>query len=169
MSDLDKALADIIAIRSQIAAGTAFRGYGPAAIAATGGVALLTAVLQYLWLGDPNGHPLTFLFGWAAAAAAGWGAAGAGETASSLAATLGAVGAGSTVTEQAADPLIWSPLPTAAGPRSGSRVPSASFTASTSALEGMAPSRTPSSHCPASAATSPSTGRNASRSSTRAG
>ncbi len=69
MSDLDKALADIIAIRSQIAAGTAFRGYGPAAIAATGGVALLTAVLQYLWLGDPNGHPLTFLFGWAAAAA----------------------------------------------------------------------------------------------------
>ena len=35
MRDLDKALADIFAIRSQIAAGTAFRGYGPAAIAAT--------------------------------------------------------------------------------------------------------------------------------------
>jgi hypothetical protein len=69
MRDLDKALADIIAIRSQIAAGTAFRGYGPAAIAATGGVALLTAVLQYLWLNDPTGHPLTFLFGWATAAA----------------------------------------------------------------------------------------------------
>jgi hypothetical protein len=69
MRDLDKALADIIAIRSQIAAGTAFRGYGPAAIAATGGVALLTAILQYLWLKDPTGHPLTFLFGWATAAA----------------------------------------------------------------------------------------------------
>ncbi len=69
MRDLDRALADIIAIRSQIAAGTAFRGYGPAAIAATGGVALLTAVLQYLWLDNPTGHPLTFLFGWAAAAA----------------------------------------------------------------------------------------------------
>jgi hypothetical protein len=69
MRDLDKALADIIAIRSQIAAGTAFRGYGPAAIAATGGVALVTAVLQYLWLNDPTGHPLTFLFGWATAAA----------------------------------------------------------------------------------------------------
>ena len=68
MSDLDKALADIIAIRSQIAAGTAFRGYGPAAIAATGGVALLTAVLQYLWLDDPSGNPLAFLFGWAFAA-----------------------------------------------------------------------------------------------------
>jgi hypothetical protein len=69
MSDLDKALADIIAIRSQIAAGTAFRGYGPAAVAATGGVALLTAVLQYVLLADPTGHPLTFLFGWALAAA----------------------------------------------------------------------------------------------------
>ena len=66
--DLDKALADIIAIRSQIAAGTAFRGYGPATVAATGGVALLTAVAQFLWLGDPSARPLTFLFGWAAAA-----------------------------------------------------------------------------------------------------
>jgi len=69
MSDLDKALADIITIRSQIAAGTAFRGYGPAAVAATGGVALLTAVLQYFLLADPTGHPLSFLFGWALAAA----------------------------------------------------------------------------------------------------
>jgi hypothetical protein len=68
MRDLDKALADIIAIRSQIASGTAFRGYGPAAIAATGGVALLTAILQYLWLDDPTGHPLAFLIGWAFAA-----------------------------------------------------------------------------------------------------
>ena len=54
MSDLDKALADIFAIRSQIAAGTAFRGYGPAAVAATGGLALLTAILQFLWLDDPD-------------------------------------------------------------------------------------------------------------------
>jgi hypothetical protein len=69
MRDLDKALADIITIRSQIAAGTAFRGYGPAAIAATGGVALLTAILQQVWLDDPTGQPLAFLFGWAAAAA----------------------------------------------------------------------------------------------------
>jgi len=69
MRDLDKALADIIAIRSQLAAGTAFRGYGPAAMAVTGGVALGTAVLQYVWLDDPTGYPLTFFFGWAAAAA----------------------------------------------------------------------------------------------------
>ena len=67
--DLDKALADIIAIRSQLAAGTAFRGYGPAAVAATAIVALLTATLQYFWLDDPTHHPLTFLFGWGLAAA----------------------------------------------------------------------------------------------------
>ena len=46
MRDLDKALADILAIRSQIAAGTAFRGYGPTAIAATGGLALITALFS---------------------------------------------------------------------------------------------------------------------------
>jgi hypothetical protein len=68
MRDLDKALADIIAIRSQIAAGTAFRGYGPVTVAATGGVALLTAILQYVWLDDPTGHPLTFFLGWTVAA-----------------------------------------------------------------------------------------------------
>ncbi|MBR1124507.1 hypothetical protein JQ628_23475 [Bradyrhizobium lablabi] len=68
MRDLDKALDDILAIRSQIAAGTAFRGYGPATVAATGGVALLTAALQYQWLADPTSEPLTFLATWAAAA-----------------------------------------------------------------------------------------------------
>src|SRR5438270_866982 len=68
MRDLDKALADIFAIRSQIAAGTAFRGYGPTAIAATGGLALATALVQFLWLDDPTGHPLTFFAGWAVTA-----------------------------------------------------------------------------------------------------
>ena len=68
MRDLDKALADIIAIRSQIAAGTAFRGYGPATVAATGGVALFTAAAQYYWLVNPSAHPLIFFFGWIAAA-----------------------------------------------------------------------------------------------------
>lgn len=68
MRDLDKALADILAIRSQIAAGTAFRGYGPATVAATGGIALLTAILQFIWLNDPTGQPVTFFAGWAIAA-----------------------------------------------------------------------------------------------------
>jgi hypothetical protein len=69
MRDLDKALADIIAIRSQLAAGTAFAGYGPAAVLATAFVALLTAAAQYVLLHDPTHHPLVFLFGWAVAAA----------------------------------------------------------------------------------------------------
>lgn len=68
MRDLDKALADILAIRSQIAAGTAFRGYGPATVAVTSGIALLTAILQFLWLKDPTGQPIVFFGGWAAAA-----------------------------------------------------------------------------------------------------
>ncbi|UFZ02298.1 hypothetical protein LQG66_23745 [Bradyrhizobium ontarionense] len=68
MRDLDKALADIIAIRSQLAAGTAFRGYGPATMAATAAVALVTALLQQLLLRDPNADALIFLLGWAAAA-----------------------------------------------------------------------------------------------------
>src|ERR1700694_2421851 len=68
MRDLDKALADILTIRSQIAAGTAFRGYGPATVAATGGLALLTALFQFLWLDDPAAHPLVFFSGWAATA-----------------------------------------------------------------------------------------------------
>lgn len=68
MRDLDKALADILAIRSQIAVGTAFRGYGPATAAATGGIAVLTAILQFLWLDDPTSKPIAFFTGWAAAA-----------------------------------------------------------------------------------------------------
>jgi hypothetical protein len=68
MRDLDKALADILTIRSQIAAGTAFRGYGPAAVAATAGLALFTTLLQFLWLDDPTGAPLFFFAGWAATA-----------------------------------------------------------------------------------------------------
>jgi hypothetical protein len=69
MQDLDKALADISTIRDQIAAGTAFRGYGPAALAATGGLALLTALAQSLWLENPTAQPLAFFACWAGAAA----------------------------------------------------------------------------------------------------
>ena len=68
MRDLDKALDDIVAIRSQIAAGTAFRGYGPATLAATGVTALVTAILQSWLLGNPTGEPVIFFLGWAAAA-----------------------------------------------------------------------------------------------------
>jgi hypothetical protein len=69
MRDLDKALADIVEIRSQIAAGMAFRGYGPATMAATGAIALVTSILQFLLLGAPTSEPLGFFFGWFIAAA----------------------------------------------------------------------------------------------------
>ncbi len=68
MADLDKALADILPIRNQLAAGTAFHGYGPTAVAATALVALITVLLQFFWLDDPTAHPLAFLSGWTAAA-----------------------------------------------------------------------------------------------------
>jgi hypothetical protein len=68
MSDLDKALADILAIRSQIAAGTAFRGYGPATIAVTGGLAMITAFVQGVLLDDPTSEPVLFFTTWAVTA-----------------------------------------------------------------------------------------------------
>jgi hypothetical protein len=68
MRDLEKALADILEIRIQLAAGTAFRGYGPGAVAATGILALATAAAQTLWLDNPGGDPLVFFSCWIATA-----------------------------------------------------------------------------------------------------
>ncbi|WP_375465668.1 hypothetical protein [uncultured Methylobacterium sp.] len=70
MHDLDKALADIVAIRSQIARDTAFRGLGSATLAATGLLALTTASGQALWLGEPTGRPILFFGLWIATALA---------------------------------------------------------------------------------------------------
>jgi hypothetical protein len=70
MPDLDKALADIGSIRQQLAAGTMFRGFGPAVIAVTGVLALVTAVAQSIWLDDPTGQPLLFFASWLVASAA---------------------------------------------------------------------------------------------------
>jgi hypothetical protein len=49
MSDLDKALADIVEIKSRLAQSSAFHGLGPAALALTGALALLVAVAQSIW------------------------------------------------------------------------------------------------------------------------
>jgi hypothetical protein len=68
MTDLDKALADIVAIRAQLVRGSAFRGYGAAAFAATAGLALITATAQSLFLEDPTAQPLLFFGGWIATA-----------------------------------------------------------------------------------------------------
>ena len=71
MQDLRKALADIGSIRQQLAAGTMFRGFGPAVVGITGLLAAATATAQSLWLGDPAHQPLLFLAEWAATAVVG--------------------------------------------------------------------------------------------------
>jgi hypothetical protein len=50
MTELRQALDDISAIRTQVARGTQFRGYGPLSIAASGVIALLVAAAQDRWL-----------------------------------------------------------------------------------------------------------------------
>jgi hypothetical protein len=69
MQNLNDALAEINAIRGQIARGTEFRGYGPASVAVSGLLALLVAAVQSRW---PNslGHDFrTYLTIWIATAA----------------------------------------------------------------------------------------------------
>lgn len=68
MHDLDRALADIVAIRSQIARDTTFRGLGAATVAATGLVALAAAAGQALFLGDLSARPALFFVLWIGAA-----------------------------------------------------------------------------------------------------
>ncbi len=46
MRDVDKALADILEIRNRMASHTAFRGYGPVAMAITGLLGFATALIQ---------------------------------------------------------------------------------------------------------------------------
>jgi hypothetical protein len=50
MKELQQALAEIHSIRSHVARGTEFRGYGPASIAASGVLALLVAAFQSQWM-----------------------------------------------------------------------------------------------------------------------
>ena len=46
MKELQQALSEIQSIRTQVARGTEFRGYGPASIAVSGLLALLVAAAQ---------------------------------------------------------------------------------------------------------------------------
>jgi hypothetical protein len=68
MNDLNKALGDISTIRRQVARSTEFRGYGPATLAATGGIAILAAAVQALWLPDPVDHIPGYLAIWVSTA-----------------------------------------------------------------------------------------------------
>jgi len=67
MSDLHKALADIGNIRLRLAAGTLFRGFGPAVMAVTGLIAVATATVQSL-VRDPAGDAFDFFAPWGAVA-----------------------------------------------------------------------------------------------------
>src|ERR1700681_2554282 len=70
MRDLDRALADIVAIRAQLARDTLFHGYGPATLAVTGLLAVLMAFVQTGWLDDPTSHPGAYFALWIATAIA---------------------------------------------------------------------------------------------------
>jgi hypothetical protein len=64
MNELNKALRDISSIRRQVARSTEFRGYGPATLAATGGLAILAAGAQAIWLPSPANHVPVYLTIW---------------------------------------------------------------------------------------------------------
>jgi hypothetical protein len=49
MKELQEALSQIHSIRTQVASGTEFRGYGPASIAVSGFIALAVAAVQTRW------------------------------------------------------------------------------------------------------------------------
>jgi hypothetical protein len=54
MKELQQALSEIQSIRSQVARGTEFRGYGPASIAVSGILALLVAAAQARWMANAD-------------------------------------------------------------------------------------------------------------------
>lgn len=68
VTEFDKALAEISAIRSQMARAADFRGYGPATFATTGLLAMLAAAAQALWI-DPATQLDAYLALWMATAA----------------------------------------------------------------------------------------------------
>jgi hypothetical protein len=68
MDDLTRALDDIRTMRSQLARGAAFRGYGPATVAATGFLAVVVASLQARFLAAPGAHVAVWIGLWVAAA-----------------------------------------------------------------------------------------------------
>jgi hypothetical protein len=69
MTELHRALADISAIRFQVARGAKFRGYGPLSIALSGILALAVAAGQSRWMSDPTRELTPFLLIWVLTAA----------------------------------------------------------------------------------------------------
>ena len=64
MTDLNRALVDIRAIRRQVAQTTEFRGYGPLTLSATGVLALLAGVVQAHWIPEPANFPVQYVALW---------------------------------------------------------------------------------------------------------
>jgi hypothetical protein len=77
VSDLDRALGDIGSIRRQMAESTQFRGYGPATLAVTGGLAIVAAAAQSALVPDPAAHIGAYLGLWVSTAVLGSALAGA--------------------------------------------------------------------------------------------
>jgi hypothetical protein len=69
MTELRQALDDINAIRTQVARGTQFRGYGPASIASTGILAMVVAAAQVRWAQRSEHDLRLFLLVWISTAA----------------------------------------------------------------------------------------------------
>jgi hypothetical protein len=70
LSEFDRALAQINALRSQVAKATEFHGYGPMTFAVTGAVAGLAGLAQGRWLSAPAQHTTAWLALWVGVAAA---------------------------------------------------------------------------------------------------
>ena len=69
MTELRQAIAEISAIRAQVARGTQFRGYGPLSIASSGVLALLVAAAEARWLRESTRDVAAFLLVWVSTAA----------------------------------------------------------------------------------------------------
>ncbi|HWJ34416.1 MAG TPA: hypothetical protein VNR70_04075 [Steroidobacteraceae bacterium] len=69
MTDLSQALAEISAIRAQVARGTQFRGYGPASTAASGVLAVVVASVQAFYAREAGHDVIMFIAVWVATAA----------------------------------------------------------------------------------------------------
>jgi hypothetical protein len=69
MADLDRALAEISMIRSQMARSIEFRGLGAATLVATGVLALAAALAQTWWIKDPVNQIAQYLWLWIGIAA----------------------------------------------------------------------------------------------------
>src|SRR5271167_2394710 len=63
-----QALAEISALRLQMARNTEFHGFGPATLAMTGGVAIAASVIQSHWLADPASSIGSYLGLWSGTA-----------------------------------------------------------------------------------------------------